>query len=102
MTKFDNYIYLTICETTLELFSKTNFSTYFNYCNNMNLSLKSGVLDKREESDIRKIMDDLNLIYYFDNKTCAKYISEYFDSNRYIDFQKCVLATKKCFSNSFD
>lgn len=101
MTKFDNYVYLTICEISLDLFQKTKFATYVNYCRNMNSSLKSGYLDTREKTDLKKIIDSLILIYNFDNDTCSKYILEYFDSERYHDFQKCVLIIKKHFCFSF-
>jgi hypothetical protein len=102
MTKFDNYVYLTICEVSLELFHKTRFSTYVNYCRTLNLSLKSGVLDRSETSDIIKISETLTLIYGFDDVTAAKYISEYFDSDRCLEFQKCVLITKEYFKNAFN
>ena len=102
MTKFDNYVYLTICEVSLELFQKSRFSTYLNYCRTINLSLKSGLLDLTEKSHIVKISENLSLIYGFDDMTAGKYIADYFDSDRYLDFQKCVLLTKEFFPNALN
>ncbi len=102
MTKFDNYVFMSICEISLDLFDKSNFSTYLNYCKTLNLSLKSGILDKKETYDIINISNKLILIYGFDEKTCAEYIAKYFDCDRFLEFQKCVLITKKFFGNSLN
>ena len=74
MVKFDNYVFLTICESSLDRFKFSQYSTYYGYCRTLNLSLKSGNLDKKEIDDIIKITNDLILIYGFDDKTCGKYI----------------------------
>jgi hypothetical protein len=42
------------------------------------------------------------LIYAFDAITAANYIADYFDSDRFGDFQKCVLITKEYFKNAFN
>ena len=102
MTKFDNYVFMTICETSFDLFKKSQFSTYVNYCKTLNLSLKSGKLDRKETADIIKISNDLVLIYGFDDETCGRYIAEYFDCDRYADFQKIVIMTREYFSFSFN
>jgi hypothetical protein len=98
MVKFDNYVFLTICESSLDRFKFSQYSTYYGYCRTLNLSLKSGNLDKKEIDDVIKITNDLILIYGFDDKTCGKYIAEYFDSDRYVDFQKIVIATRTFFN----
>lgn len=102
MTKFDNYVFMTICETSFDLFKKSQFSTYVNYCKTLNLSLKSGILDRKETADIIKISSDLVLIYGFDDATCGKYIAEYFDCGRYGEFQKCVMITREFFGFAFN
>lgn len=102
MTKLDNYIYLTICEISMDLYSKTKFSTYTNYCRTMSKSIETADLDKREMSDMMRIVYMLGLIYGLDTNTSVNYIRNYFKSDRCGDFQKCVLMTKKCFPMSFN
>ena len=104
MVKFDNYVFMTICESSLDLFKKSYFSTYVNYCNTLNLSLKTGILGKKETAAIIQIGNDLILIYGFDDETCGKYIAEYFDMgiDKIINFYKVVLLTKEHFALSFN
>lgn len=104
MTKFDNYVFMTICESSIVLFKRSHFSTYVNYCRTLNLSLKSGILDKKETSDIIQIGNDLVLIYGFDDETCGKYIAEFFDMDNDIKvgFYKSALITKEYFALSFN
>jgi len=102
MTKFDNYVYLTICEVSFELFKKTNFATYVNYCRTMSKSLETPPLDKREMGEVMMIVLELGLIYNFDTDTSVKYIKEFFASDRCLDFEKCVYLTKKSFPFSFN
>jgi hypothetical protein len=104
MVKFDNYVFMTICESSLDLFKKSHFSTYVNYCKTLNLSLKSGILDKKETAAIVKIATDLVLIYGFDDEDCGKYIADYFasDIDKVINFYKVVLLTREHFALSFN
>jgi hypothetical protein len=102
MTKLDNYIYFTICEVTLDLYSKTKFVTYTNYCRTMCKSIESAELDKREMSDVMAIVNMLKLIYNMDTDESVKYIKNYFKSDRCNDFKKCVSMTKNVFPFSFN
>jgi len=104
MVKFDNYVYMTICESSIVLFKRSHFSTYINYCRTLNLSLKSGILDKKETADIIQIGNDLVLIYGFDDETCGKYIADFFDMDNdiKISFYKSALITKEYFALSFN
>ncbi len=104
MVKFDNYVYMTICESSMVQFKKSHFSTYINYCKTLNLSLKSGVLDRKETADIIQIGNDLVLIYGFDDETCGKYIAEFFDLDVDIklSFYKSALLTREYFALAFN
>ncbi len=102
MTKLDNYIYLTICEISMDLYSKTKFSTYTNYCRTMSKSIETADLDKREMSDMMKIVYMLGLIYGLDTNTSVDYIRNYFKSDRCNEFQKCILSMRTCFPMSFN
>jgi hypothetical protein len=104
MVKFDNYVYMTICESIIVQFKRSHFSTYINYCNTLNLSLKSGILDRKETADIINIGNDLVLIYGFDDETCGKYIVDFFDLDNEIklNFYKSALITLSAFALSFN
>lgn len=102
MTKLYNYIYLTICEISLDLCAKTKFSTYTNYCRTMSKSIEAVDLDRREMSDMMEIVYMLGLIYGLDTDKSVEYIRSYFKSDRCNEFQKCVLVTKKHFPFSFN
>jgi len=102
MNKYENYIFLTICEVSLDLFRKTDFQTYSNYCRTMNMSLKDGKLSKREKSDFIEISNMVDKIYSLGYDLCAQYIVAYFDSNRCQDFEMSVRLTKEYFPLSSD
>lgn len=101
MTKFDNYVYFSIAEISLDLYYKTKFSTYVNYCRTISKSLESASLDNREMYEIIKIVTELKKIYNFDTNLSMKYITDYFKSDRFHDFQKCILIVRKEFPFSF-
>lgn len=95
--KYENYIFLTICEVSLELLQESLFSTYHNYCDNMNISLKTGTLTKKQNSELMFIANSLNKIYGLNAKETGEYIADYFDSGRYMELQKLVMLTKEIF-----
>jgi len=103
MKKFEYYVFFTICETSLKLFHKTHFLTYFNYCRTMAKSLNDDKtkLDKRELSDMMSMVMELKLIYDFDTETAVDYILKYFNSELCIDFQTHVTSIKQNFPLSF-
>jgi len=102
MNKLKNYIYLTICETTIELVEETNFRTYVNYCRCIGASLKSKNLSLTEKNHILKIFDVLEKIYSLTEPELANYIYDYFnlDAEQIIKFEKVVRLTKKCYVTS--
>lgn len=97
MNKFKNYIFLTICEVSVELFEKTEFQTYANYCRMMNMSLKDNNLSRREKSDLIIISERVDKIFSLGKKLTAEYIVSYFDSGRHLDFERSVRLTKEFF-----
>jgi hypothetical protein len=97
MDKFRNYVYLTICETSLELYRKTNFSTYSGYCSGMDQLLKANTLGKRDLKHLITICDVLEKVYSFSTKLATEYIMDYFASGRCTDFERVVRLTKERF-----
>lgn len=99
MSKFDNRVYLTICEVSMDCFKKSKFLNYFNYCSNMGLSLKTNTVGKSQTKDLNEIIDMLDLIYSMDTTTTGKYLFDYFTSNNVREFEKCVILTQTAFPN---
>jgi len=100
--KLDNYIYLTICEESFKLFKKTNFSTYNSYCRTFHLSMMSGNMSSRENGDLLKLLDILDLIYGLDDMASFKYINEFFSSDKIIEFELYVRQMLEHFPMAFN
>lgn len=99
MSKYDNLVYLAICEASVDFYHKTNFSTYVEYCKGIAKALELGILNKREKRDILTIMDSLHKVFTMSYAENGKYISEYFNlpPTRHAEFQEVVIVTKKVF-----
>ena len=99
MSKFDNRIYLTICEVSMECFKKSKFINYCNYCSHMALALKSKVVGKSQTRDLMEIIEMLDIIYSMDAETTGKYLFDYFNSDKVREFEKCVILNQEAFPN---
>jgi len=97
MSKFDNRIYLTICEVSMECFKKSKFISYVNYCSNMGLCLKTNTVGRTQTRDLNDIIEMLDKIYSMDAATTGKYILDYFTSDNVREFEKCVILTRETF-----
>lgn len=97
MSKFDNRIYLTICEVSMECFKKSKFINYVNYCSNMGLALKTNTVGKSQTRDLNDIIEMLDIIYSMDAETTGKYLFDYFTSEYVREFEKCVILTHESF-----
>ena len=99
MTKYENHIYLTICEVSLETYKKSVFLTYVNYCRNMGRSLESELLTTSQNKDLIKIMDMLDIIFTLNTEDTGKYICDYFNQDlmKILEFEKCVKLTQELF-----
>jgi hypothetical protein len=100
--KFDNYVYLTICEESLKLYKKTHFSTYTNYCKTFHLSMVNGDFTARETSNLLKLFDVLNLIYGLNDSESFKYILDFFGSDKIREFEMYVVEMGRCFPMAFN
>lgn len=97
MSKFDNRIYLTICEVSMVCFKKSKFINYVNYCYDMGLSLKSNTINKSQTRNLEEIIEMLDLIYTMDTKITATYILNYFTTRNVREFEKCVILMQESF-----
>lgn len=100
MIRYRNHIYLKICEVTLNLFKNSNYNTYNNYCKGLKLSLKEGKLTKLEKQTILAIIEELELIFSLDSKEINEHIIDYFDSDRFKEFEQVVKNNNKLFPMS--
>ena len=89
MSKYDNYIFLTICEVSYKHYKFTNYSSYPEYCKGMSMVL-NGVYtpaksDKRMINDVIQLLDT---VYSLSAEVTGKYIGDYFalDSLKHSDF----------------
>ena len=101
MSKFDNRVYLTICDVSMKCFEASKFTNYYNYCCDMNLGLKSNsVVGKSKTIALVEIIKMLDIIYSMDDETTGKYIFDYFSSDKVREFEKCVLLNREAFPYS--
>jgi hypothetical protein len=97
MSKFDNRIYLTICEVSMECFKRSKFISYVNYCYDMGLSLKTNTINKSQTRNLEEIIEMLDKIYSMDAEMTGKYLLNYFTSDNVREFEKCVILTQTAF-----
>jgi hypothetical protein len=90
MSKYENFVFLTICEIAMSRFKESNYLTFINYCRNMAVSLKRGDLDIKQLVDFYLIVERLDLIYSMSPEETGKYISDFFNSERILLFEKYV------------
>jgi hypothetical protein len=97
MSKLKNFIYLNICEVSLELFNTRFYSTYLAYCNGMRLSINNNNLTKKNRYDLMIISKYLETIYSFNEIEIGEFIVSYFESDRFNEFQRLVLLNENVF-----
>lgn len=102
MKKFNNYVFLTICEETFKLFKTTYFSTYRNYCKTLYLSLESNNLTAREKSNIVHLFDSLNLIYGLTDSESLFYIKKYLNCDMLHEFELYIRDMQEFFPEIFN
>lgn len=78
MSKINNYILLTIAEKSFELFQKTKYSTYTNFCKKIGLSLQHDMLSNSEKLLLVNIICEIKLIYGLKDDEAIKYVNAFF------------------------
>lgn len=102
MNSLKNYIFLSICEKSLELFKDSLSQTYFGFCNTIKSSMELGQLGKYQLFIIYEITDYLRLIYNLTDEECNEYIADFFLVQKFLLFEKPVKLTLEHFKNSFN
>ena len=104
MNSFENYVYMSICENLLVSFEKTNFQSFTSYCSILSDSLQSRNLSGEETMNLIILIDNIQLIYGFDEPTIGMYIMNFlsFDNERILEFHKAVKAVRHFYPFSFN
>ena len=92
---YDYYVYMTICEVTMDLHKRSRFPSYLGYCN----TVKTYLLDSNSKIDnsfihMSEIVDRLEKLFSMDLKTIGEYIFDFFIDEQYKKFEKPVHAMK--------
>ena len=101
MSKYDNYIFLSICETSIDFYKPTNFTTYSEFCKGMSKTLKLRNPNPREQYMIFQIIYMLDKVFFLSDKITGEYIADYFNlpTDKHADFQRVITDTNKLFPN---
>ena len=78
MNKYDNYVFLYICEISLQSFKKSKFNSYLNYCANVAINLDSCDLSKQQMIFIDDVIKYLDRVFSMSDKMVVEYIIKYF------------------------
>lgn len=97
MSNIDNFVFMSICEVTSKVYSKTLYTNYASYCNGLLDSLRDGKLSKTQQWHVVAIYDELETIYAFSYEEANEYIIRFLESGRCEDFLRVVLETRHFF-----
>jgi len=98
--KFENYVYLSICEMLVNTIHETKCTDLYGYCNSIKYDLDNnaeGVKSFRYMALYSNIYEYLKLIYDLDESECGYYLYKFINDNRYKDFEKSIMVLKKYF-----
>lgn len=98
MKKFDNHIFMTICEVTLKLYKETRFSTHVNYCGHFSFLIKNNEVRGVYLNHINKITEVLSKIFGMTDDKISFYIYDYFTLNKCKIFENSVLLNNMLYS----
>jgi hypothetical protein len=102
MSKFENYIFLTICEKSYELFKTTKYMTYVAYCNIFKVCFKLGKLSYVESSHISEIINFIKKIYDLEIDDALKYTKDFFMLDKHLIFEESSRLTMKYYNNCYN
>lgn len=102
MKKYDSFVYFTICETTIHMVKKTNYSTYRGYCRGIARAIDMEYLSGTELSDINQLHRILTLYFGMSYNENKKYIENYFLLDLWKEYELSVRLTFDYFPHSFN
>lgn len=97
MHKYENHVYLKICEMTLQCFKETNYSTHAKYCKGLTKALEDGVLTNMNKRHIGMIIKQLDKYFSMSDKDSTIYIMNFLTLEKYLDTERPVRITKEFF-----
>jgi hypothetical protein len=99
MSKYDNFVYMTICEVTLVSYKDTGFSTHSNYCRDVAFNIKANTLSNKQKSHIALILKTLDKIYSMNPEDVGIYVANYFLEEKFLTLETVVRMTNEYFPN---
>ena len=96
MRKFENHVYMDICESSYGIFEKTRYSTYLNFCRIIKIKLENNDIDKVVESQVLFIAKVIGKLFAFDRQMSVDYIYKFFIQEKYLIFESPVRQMKSC------
>lgn len=102
MNRLDNYIFLSICEKSLELFKDSYYSTYLGFCRTLKANMEIEDLSRGDLRIIYEIDDYLSEIYALAPKESMRYIMDFFLMEKYVELEYAVRLSFEFFKNSFN
>lgn len=101
MQIFDNYVYMTITEKTMELYKNSMCLSYRGYCINIKNLIKVNNITDGTARDMVQIYQTLKTIYNMEVDEAYDYIYNFFGDSLYIKFEEVVRLTNTIYSNSY-
>lgn len=104
MVLLDNYIYYSICDKSYDIFKRSAYSTYRNFCNNIKHEIESnsGSLHTTTNFIFWQIGEYIKVVYDLDFNQCLDYIFKYFINEKYKTFEEPMVCIKSAYKNSFN
>ena len=102
MFKFDNYVFFSICEYSLQLYEGSHYSRYRLFCHAIKNIIHLGNYDKKDTERIFAICGHLMLLYGFGIEEAMRYVGRYFNEEQYIQFEIPTRNIKESFPSGFN
>lgn len=104
MNKFDNYVYLSVCEFTIETFKKSSYRTFSMYCKQLYHSINDNSFNRFETETMVYITDKLRLVYGLNDAEILYYLTSFYmmPVEMIHQYQVCVETNIRCFRSAFN
>lgn len=104
MKGIENYIFMSICETSFDFFGTTKFVTYTSFCKDFAFAMVDGKFSFSQRQLLTKLGSMLEKLYAMNNDEVGYYINAYFtlDVQQLANFQKVVRSMKEFYPMSYN
>ncbi len=99
MNTYRNYIFMSICESTIDYYKQTNYLTYLEYCRGMNRALVTKNLSTRDKRHLAAIFKNLDIIFSLTKEDAANFLVDFFllDDQTIELFEIAVITNRAAF-----